>query len=210
MARGESRLRELAGELAAGYGVQAQVVPADLSQPAGPGQIMEALAQQHIDVDVLVNNAGFGAHGQVAGIGVARQLDMIEVNVAALTRLTALLLPGMLQRRRGAILNVASSAAFTPGPNQAVYCATKAYVLSFTEALAEEVRGCARMPLATVDGDRPSGDVSAAAAGPPCGMRINGGAVEAVVSRRRGKTRHRCCRHAGGSGPEVTADARIQ
>ena len=134
MARGESRLRELAGELAAGYGVQAQVVPADLSQPAGPGQIMEALAQQHIDVDVLVNNAGFGAHGQVAGIGVARQLDMIEVNVAALTRLTALLLPGMLQRRRGAILNVASSAAFTPGPNQAVYCATKAYVLSFTEA----------------------------------------------------------------------------
>ena len=141
VARSEGRLRELAGELAAGYGVQARVVPADLSQPAGPGQIMEALAQQHIDVDVLVNNAGFGAHGPVAGIGVARQLEMIEVNVAALTRLTALLLPGMLQRRRGAILNVASTAAFTPGPNQAVYCATKAYVLSFTEALAEEVRG---------------------------------------------------------------------
>ena len=141
VARGEGRLRELAGELAAEYGVQAQVVPADLSQPAGPGQIMKALAHQHIDVDVLVNNAGFGAHGPVAGIGVARQLDMIEVNVAALTGLTAVLLPGMLERRRGAILNVASTAAFTPGPNQAVYCATKAYVLSFTEALAEEVRG---------------------------------------------------------------------
>ena len=71
------------------------------SQPAGPGQIMEALAQQHIDVDVLVNNAGFGAHGPVAGIGVARQLEMIKVNVAALTRLTALPLPGMLQRAAG-------------------------------------------------------------------------------------------------------------
>jgi len=88
-----------------------------------------------------VNNAGFGAHGPVAGIGVGRQLDMIEVNVAALTRLTALLLPGMLERRRGGILNVASTAAFQPGPNSAVYYATKAYVLSFTEALAEEVRG---------------------------------------------------------------------
>jgi uncharacterized protein len=103
---------------------------------------MQALAQQDIEVDVLVNNAGFGAHGPVAGIGVARQLEMIEVNVAALTGLTALLLlPPMLERRRGAILNVASTAAFASGPDQAVYCATKAYVLSFTEALAEEVRG---------------------------------------------------------------------
>ena len=115
---------------------------------------MAALAHRHIDVDVLVNNAGFGAHGPVAGLGVARQLDMIEVNVAALTRLTALLLPRMLERRRGAILNVASTAAFAPGPNQAVYCATKAYVLSFTEALAEEVRGsgvrvCCLAPGAT-------------------------------------------------------------
>jgi len=157
IARGEGRLRELAGELAAEHGVQAQVVPADLSRPSGPGEIMEALAQRHIEVDVLVNNAGFGAHGPVAGIGAGRQLEMIEVNVAALTRLTALLLPGMLGRRRGAILNVASTAAFTPGPNQAVYCATKAYVLSFTEALAEEVRGsgvrvCCLAPGATGTG----------------------------------------------------------
>jgi short-subunit dehydrogenase len=140
-ARGEARLRELAGELAAGYGVEAEVMPADLSRPASPDEIVEMLAQRHIDVDVLVNNAGFGAHGTVAAIGVQRQLEMIEVNVAALTRLTALLLPGMLERHHGAILNVASTAAFQPGPHQAVYCATKAYVLSFTEALAEEVRG---------------------------------------------------------------------
>lgn len=141
VARSEDRLRELAGELTATYGIQAHVVPADLSQLGSPARIVAELAERHIDVDVLVNNAGFGSHGSVAGIGVARQLEMIEVNVAALTRLTALLLPAMLERHRGAILNVASMAAFAPGPNQAVYCATKAYVLSFTEALADEVRG---------------------------------------------------------------------
>ena len=78
-----------------------EVVPADLSRPGSPDQIAETLAQRHIDVDVLVNNADFGAHGPVAGIGVQRQLEMIEVNVAALTRLTALLLPPMLERRPG-------------------------------------------------------------------------------------------------------------
>jgi short-subunit dehydrogenase len=141
VARSEDRLRELAGELSAESGVTVEVVPADLARPGSPDLIVQTLAQRHIDVDVLVNNAGFGAHGPVAGIGVQRQLEMIEVNVAALTRLTALLLPAMLERRHGAILNVASTAAFQPGPHQAVYCATKAYVLSFTEALAEEVRG---------------------------------------------------------------------
>jgi short-subunit dehydrogenase len=141
IARSEDRLRGLAGELTAESGVTVEVVPADLSRPGSPDQIVQTLAQRHIYVDVLVNNAGFGAHGPVAGIGVGRQLEMIEVNVAALTRLTALLLPGMLERHRGGILNVASTAAFQPGPNSAVYYATKAYVLSFTEALAEEVRG---------------------------------------------------------------------
>ena len=130
IARSEDRLRELAAELAAESGVTVEVVPADLARPGSPDQIVQTLAQRQIEVDVLVNNAGFG-----------RQLDMIEVNVAALTRLTALLLPAMLERRRGGILNVASTAAFQPGPNSAVYYATKAYVLSFTEALAEEVRG---------------------------------------------------------------------
>jgi short-subunit dehydrogenase len=141
VARSQDRLRELAAELAANHGAEAHVVPADLSRLASPGEVVEALAQRHLDVDVLVNNAGFGAHGSIAELGAERQLAMIDVNVAALTQLTALLLPGMLARRRGAILNVASTAAFQPGPNQAVYCATKAYVLSFTEALAEEVRG---------------------------------------------------------------------
>jgi short-subunit dehydrogenase len=141
VARGEDRLRELAGELAAEHGVIVEVLPADLTDPGSADRIVQTLAEQQTDVDVLVNNAGFGARGEVAGLGVQRQLEMVEVNVAALTRLTALLLPGMLERRRGGILNVASTAAFQPGPHHAVYYATKAYVLSFTEALAEEVRG---------------------------------------------------------------------
>jgi uncharacterized protein len=141
VARSEHKLRELADELSEAHGVQTHVMPVDLTHPASPMQLAETLADRQIAVDVLVNNAGFGGHGSVAALGVARQLEMVEVNVAALTRLTALLLPAMLERGSGAILNVASTAAFAPGPNQAVYCATKAYVLSFTEALAEEVRG---------------------------------------------------------------------
>ena len=94
---------------------------------------------QGVTVDVVVNNAGFGARGSVAELDLQRQLDMIQVNVTALTHLTRLFLPGMLHRNRGGVLNVASTAAFQPGPNMAVYYATKAYVLSFTEGLAQEV-----------------------------------------------------------------------
>jgi short-subunit dehydrogenase len=92
-------------------------------------------------VDVLVNNAGFGAQGRFVELSLDRQLEMLQVNITSLTHLTGLLLPGMVERRRGGVLNVASTAAFQPGPGMAVYYATKAYVLSFTEALAEELAG---------------------------------------------------------------------
>ena len=92
-------------------------------------------------VDVLVNNAGFGAVGPVATLPLEKQLEMIQVNVTSLTHLTRLFLPGMIERGRGGILNVGSTAGFQPGPNMAVYYATKAFVLSFTEALAEELAG---------------------------------------------------------------------
>jgi short-subunit dehydrogenase len=141
VARSLDRLVKLAEELTAEYGVKAEIVPADLGLATGPSEIMQALSQRDLKVDVLVNNAGFGVLGTIAEIGADRQREMIEVNATSLTRLTALLLPGMLERRHGAILNVASTAAFQAGPKQAVYYATKAYVLSFTEALAEEVRG---------------------------------------------------------------------
>jgi len=90
-------------------------------------------------VDVLVNNAGFGLHGAFAELPLRRQLEIVQVNIAALVELTGLFLPDMRQRNRGGILNVGSVAGFVPGPQMAVYCATKAFVLSFTEAIAEEL-----------------------------------------------------------------------
>ena len=137
VARSEDKLRELAKELAAKHGVAAHVIVADLTQPDAPRQIFDRAP----DVDILVNNAGFGVSGKFAETDLRTELDILQVNIAALTHLTKLFLPPMLQRGRGRILNVASTAAFQPGPLMAVYYATKAYVLSFSEAIAEELHG---------------------------------------------------------------------
>jgi hypothetical protein len=132
-------LEELAAELRKAHKIQAQVFTADLAHPEAPTRLLAHLQSTGLKVDVLVNNAGFGAQGKFAELPLARQLEMIQVNITSLTHLTGLLLPGMIERRRGGILNVASTAAFQPGPGMAVYYATKAYVLSFSEALAEEL-----------------------------------------------------------------------
>ena len=141
VARNEAKLAELAGELAEQHPIDAKPFAADLTQPGAGQQIYDKLASQATHVDVLVNNAGFGAHGAFVELALQRQLDMIAVNITALTALTRLFLPNMRARRRGRILNVASTAAFQPGPNMAVYYASKSYVLSFSEALAEELTG---------------------------------------------------------------------
>lgn len=141
VARSQDKLDSLAEELRRDHGVEVLVLPKDLTDPAAPQAIFDQLSQQGVDVDVVVNNAGFGAVGPVATLPLDRQMDMIQVNVVALTRLTRLFLPGMIERRRGGILNVGSTAGFQPGPNMAIYYATKAFVLSFTEALAEELLG---------------------------------------------------------------------
>jgi len=131
----------LAASLARLHGVEVTVLPNDLADPAAPTRIAEELARRSLVIDVLVNNAGLGVYGFFAQTDLAKELETIQVNVTALTHLTKLLLPGMLARRRGKILNVASTAAFQPGPLMAVYYATKAYVLSFSEALANETQG---------------------------------------------------------------------
>ena len=141
VARSRERLETVARGLAEEFGVRAVVLAADLSEPGAPVAIAEDLRQRAITVEVLVNDAGFGAQGYFATIPLEEQLAMIWVNVAALTHLTGLFLPAMLERRSGRILNVASTAAFQPGPLMAVYYATKAYVLSFSEALASETAG---------------------------------------------------------------------
>jgi len=141
VARKGGALESLAGELRQVHKIQAQVVTADLAQPEAPARLLEQLRFAGLKVDVLVNNAGIGAQGCFAELPLERQLAMVQLNVTSLTHLTRLLLPGMMERRRGGLLNVASTAAFQPGPGMAVYYATKAFVLSFTEALAEELAG---------------------------------------------------------------------
>ncbi len=141
LARKRQALEALAEELHRAHKTHAEVLPADLSEPAAPARIFGHLEAHGVRVDVLVNNAGFGARGGFAQLPLDRQLEMVQVNVTALTHLTGLFLPGMIARRRGGVLNVASTASFQPGPGMAIYYATKAYVLSFSEAVAEELAG---------------------------------------------------------------------
>jgi short-subunit dehydrogenase len=140
VARREAELTDLARELKERYGVDSRVLPADLAQADAAQQLVEALGDGAV-IDVLVNNAGFGGHGAFASRSRDDDLRMLAVNVTALTDLTKLLVPAMVARGRGRILNVASTAAFQPGPFMAVYYASKAYVLSLSEALAEELSG---------------------------------------------------------------------
>jgi uncharacterized protein len=141
LARNTSALEALAGELRRIHQIEVLVVTADLSLSETPARVFQELQGRGVVVDVLVNNAGFGASGTFAGLPLQRQLDMIHVNLTSLTALTGLFLPGMIERRRGGLLNVGSVAGYLPGPGMAIYFATKAFVLSFTEALAEELAG---------------------------------------------------------------------
>lgn len=141
VARTESKLRALADRLSAEHGVRAEVVALDLSDRHSPQRLQEAVAVLGMEVDFLINNAGFASYGKFQTLPLEHELDMVQVNVATLTELTHRFLPGMVARGRGRVLNVASTAAFMPGPLMAVYYASKAYVLSFSEALNEELRG---------------------------------------------------------------------
>jgi hypothetical protein len=141
VARNTVALETLSAELRREHQIEVHVITADLARAESPQKIFDELKGRGISVDVLVNNAGFGLHGSFAELLLARQLEIIEVNVAALVALTGLFLPRMIQRKRGGILNVGSVAGFLPGPNMAVYYASKAFVQSFSEALFEELRG---------------------------------------------------------------------
>ncbi len=153
VARSAGKLEALAAELGG-----ARVIAADLSDPAAVGKI----AAEVPNTDVLVNNAGVGDFGPFAEADADKTLAMIQLNVTALTALTRQYLPGMLARGSGRVLNVASTASFQPGPLMAVYYTTKAYVLSFTEAIAEEVRGSGVTVTALCPGPTSSGFQAAA------------------------------------------------
>lgn len=140
-ARSEAALNAVAGRLSAAHGVKAAVFAVDLGEHGGGTRLAQAIGAAGLKVDVLVNNAGFGKAGGFAGSEIGPQLGMIDLDVRALVELTHIYWPGMLAQNRGGVLNVASMAAFVPGPLMAVYYASKAFVLSFSEALWEEARG---------------------------------------------------------------------
>jgi short-subunit dehydrogenase len=141
VARRRTELESLAAQLQSAHNATSLVVPADLSTAEGVAAVVEAVHAADVEVDVLINNAGLGGHGRFTETEVASDEQQLNVNILALTRLTKAFLPDMVSRRRGRVLNVASTAAFQPGPFMAIYYASKAYVLSFSEALSEEVRG---------------------------------------------------------------------
>jgi short-subunit dehydrogenase len=141
VARSAGKLNQIAADLQGQFGVTVKTVALDLAAAPAPQFLFDQLQREGVAIDILVNNAGFGAFGELASMPQEEILGQIDLNITALTHLTRLFLPAMLAQRNGKIMNVASTAAFQPGPLMAVYYATKAYVLSFTEALANEVAG---------------------------------------------------------------------
>ena len=148
VARNRDRLEQFATELQTQFGISARAVALDLTAQSAPQLLFDQLQRDGVLVDILVNNAGYGVYGEFAQMPEQEILGQIQLNITALTLLTKLFLAPMLERGSGKIMNVASTAAFQPGPLMAVYSASKAYVLSFSEALANELRKRAtRTPL---------------------------------------------------------------
>ncbi len=141
VARDRQKLQQVAGELQARYKIQARVLVKDLSEAGAAQEIYDELRGDSVAVDVLINNAGYALYGPFIETDLTTEVQMIATNVTTLTILSKLFAREMVTRRRGRILNVASTAAFAPGPLMAVYYATKAYVLSLSEALANELQG---------------------------------------------------------------------
>ena len=139
VARSETKLIELKAELEKQFNINVHVIVKDLSEINAAQAVYDETTKHNIIIHYLINNAGFGGAGMFASTDWEKEMQMIQLNITALTQLTKLYLQDMVKRGTGKIMNVASTAAFQPGPNMAVYCATKAYVLSFTEALSNEV-----------------------------------------------------------------------
>ena len=141
IARREDLLNKVAKEIMENFGVKVSVMPKDLTEKDSTLEIFKKLEKEGKEINVVVNNAGFGAVGEFTELDYERQINMIDLNINSLVSLTRLFLPGMIKKNYGGILNVGSLAGFQPGPYASVYYATKAFVLSFTEGLKEELKG---------------------------------------------------------------------
>lgn len=167
VARSADKLKALASALAKAHGVTVTVMPADLSQPGAAKALYAALRRRRLTIDILVNNAGVLDHGAFTSITPDRHQALIDLNVSGLTSMLAHFVPGMVERGRGRILNVASIAAFQPVPSLATYAASKAFVLSLTESLAEELRDTGVTITALCPGITATGMLSGAAKANP-------------------------------------------
>ncbi len=163
VARGKDKMNLLKTEIEKRHNVSVLVIGRDLSEPAAAKTIFNELKTQKIKVDYLINNAGFGDFGNFENSNWEKQLQMINLNITALAYFTRLFLPDMIKNKYGKIMNVASTAAFQPGPSMSVYFATKAFVLSFSEAIANELKGTGVTVTALCPGATATGFKTAAA-----------------------------------------------
>lgn len=157
VARSEEKLNEVKADLEKRASITAKVIAKDLADPASPQQIFDQLQDEGTQVDVLVNNAGFTVYGRFTETEAQKEQDLLQVNIIALTHLAKLFIPGMVERGWGKVLNLASVAAFMPGPLMACYYASKAYVLSFSEAIGKELEGTGVTVTALCPGPTESG-----------------------------------------------------
>jgi len=171
-ARSGERLATLKKEIENLHGVEVRVLVADLADPRAPQAIFEHIRAARVEIDVLVNNAGFGMYGKFADSSLETEMEMIQVNIIALMHLTKLFMREMIALGRGRIVNVASTAAFQAGPMQSVYYASKAFVLSFSEAIGNELKGTGITVTALCPGPTPTGFQERANVGQLRGLRM--------------------------------------
>ncbi|HEX8180860.1 MAG TPA: SDR family oxidoreductase [Pyrinomonadaceae bacterium] len=192
VARSGDRLNALCNELGRAHGnIQAQSVALDLSEADAPERLLAETNARGLEIETLINNAGFGSMGEFAALDLARELNMIDLNIKALVALTHLYLAPMRERKRGTIINVASTAAFQPVPYMATYAATKAFVLSFSEALWEENRARGIKVLALCPGVTNTNFFDAAQMGQSPPLRITQTPEAVVETALRGLERGR-------------------
>jgi short-subunit dehydrogenase len=190
VARRKPELEALATELRSKSGADVTVFAADLSVPGAAASLVTAVAKQKITVDVLVNNAGFGTNNRLIDEDRERIQAEITLNVSTLTDLTAAYLPGMIDRNRGTIINIASTAAFQPVPGMAVYAATKAFVLSFTQAVWGELGDSAVRVLAVCPGATDTAFFDVAGKAPSTPLAPIAGVIDATFRALAGRKQH--------------------
>ena len=188
VARRKSALDKLALELTKGHGVDVTVIEMDLSEPDSADRLLARLKETSLSPDILINNAGFGTSGRLAGDDPKRIQDEVTLNVVTLVNLTRMLLPAMLERNSGAIVNIASTAAYQPVPGMAVYAATKAFVLSFTEAVWGETRKSNVRVLAVSPGATATEFFDVAGAKPSTGLAPISAVIETTFKALDAKT----------------------